>query len=179
LADRGLVAVTGRNGSGKSTLLKIFAGLLRPSSGRVEISSGGAARPPDRCRRLVGWSSPEVEFFDELSGAENLHLLARAAGLPCREEDVRARLSQLGLQRAASRRIAEYSSGMKQRVRLAFSLLADPPILLWDEPFSNLDEDGTARGMAAVEERRSAGLVLIATNDRRDLSQPDAEVVLS
>lgn len=178
-ASTGLVAVTGRNGSGKSTLLKIFAGLLRATTGTVEVRVDGVAAGGPDLRRLIGWASPEVEFFDELSAVENLLLLAKAGGQEATETFVRELLAELGLKKAANRRVGAYSSGMKQRVRLAFSLLADPPVLLWDEPFANLDEEGISAGKAILERRRASGLVLLATNDQRDISEPENEIALS
>jgi ABC-type multidrug transport system ATPase subunit len=178
-ASTGLVAVTGRNGSGKSTLLKIFAGLLRATLGTIELSVDGTIAAGAQLRRLVGWASPEVEFFDELSAVENLVLLSKAGGHLADETFVRGLLAELGLKKAANRRVGAYSSGMKQRVRLAFSLLADPPVLLWDEPFANLDEEGIASGKAILDRRRETGLVFLATNDQRDISEPDDEIKLS
>jgi ABC-type multidrug transport system ATPase subunit len=179
-AERGLVAVTGRNGSGKSTLLKIFAGLMRPSRGSVAFWDGGA-KVPDAARMIaIGFASPEVEFPDELTAVENLSLLARCAGMPRETRDIESRLDALGLNASArNRRVGEFSSGMKQRVRLAFSLLLDPPVLLWDEPYSNLDPQGIAAARTILAARRRDGLVIFATNDRHDIEDADREVSLS
>jgi ABC-type multidrug transport system ATPase subunit len=180
LAEKGLVAVTGRNGSGKSTLLKIFAGLLRPSRGSVEIRRGGSKLAGSDLAHATGFASPELEFADELTATENLSLLSRAAGRPASAEGIGAILDSLGLPRSAhDRRVGEFSSGMKQRVRLAFSLLLDPPVLLWDEPYSNLDLPGVDAARAIVDARRGTGLFVLATNDRRDIEDADDEVSLS
>jgi heme exporter protein A len=178
-ASGGLVAVTGRNGSGKSTLLKILAGLLRASRGSVDLLRDERVVPAAERRRLVGWASPEVEFLDELTAAENLELLARAGGSSPTRREIVARLDRTGLRHPDGRRVAEFSSGMKQRVRLAFSLLWDPPVLLWDEPFSNLDDEGIGYGLGVIRELRRRGIVFLATNDRRDLESPDGEIALS
>ena len=178
-AEMGLVAVTGRNGSGKSTLLKIFAGLMRPSRGSITLWNG-AAKLPDGDRLAIGFASPELEFPDELTAVENLALLARSAGRSVTIHDIELRLEELGLAASARhRRVGEFSSGMKQRVRLAFSLLLDPPVLLWDEPYSNLDTHGIDAARALMHARRDIGLVILATNDRRDIEDADAEVSLS
>ncbi len=178
-ADRGLVAVTGRNGSGKSTLVKILAGLLRPSRGEVLLVNDHGPLAGGLRRDAVGWASPEIEFPGELTALENLDLLRRASGRSVELSPALNLLSRLGLGPAAGRRVAEFSSGMKQRLRLAFSLLLDPPILLWDEPYSNLDEEGIAAASAVVAERRREGLVVLATNDRRDLESPEHEIRLA
>ena len=178
-AEKGLVAVTGRNGSGKSTLLKIFAGLMRPSRGSVTLWEG-AAKLPGGNRLAVGFASPELEFPDELTAVENLALLARSAGRHLETREIESRLEAVGLAASARhRRVGEFSSGMKQRVRLAFSLLLDPPVLLWDEPYSNLDTHGIDAARSLMNTRRETGLVILATNDRRDIEDADAEVTLS
>ncbi len=179
-AERGLVAVTGANGSGKSTLLKIFAGLMRPSRGSVAIVREGAALGGSDRAQATGFASPELEFIEELTAVENLSLLSRAAGRPAGASEIGGILDSLGLSRSLhGRRVGELSSGMKQRVRLAFSLLLDPPVLLWDEPYSNLDTRGIEAARALVNARRGTGLVVLATNDRRDIEDADDEVSLS
>lgn len=175
----GLVAVTGANGSGKSTLLKILAGLTRPSRGTVEVEAGAPVARPTIVRNLVGWCSPEIEFLDQLTADENLFYLARAAGLAAKRERIIQLLESLNLRHWRGKRMDEFSAGMKQRVRLAFSLLADPPILLWDEPFSNLDAEGIAAAGVVVAEKRRHGPVVLATNNRSDLVSPEEEVALS
>ncbi|HET7452268.1 MAG TPA: ABC transporter ATP-binding protein [Thermoanaerobaculia bacterium] len=179
-AERGLVAVTGQNGSGKSTLLKIFAGLMRPSRGSVALWNGGVKLDEGERRHAIGFASPELDFIDELTAVENLSLLSRAAGRPAGPADIGRILDALGLARAAhDGRVGEFSSGMKQRVRLAFSLLLDPPVLLWDEPYSNLDVRGIEAARRVLSARRGSGLVILATNDRRDIEDADREVSLS
>ncbi|MGH9442329.1 MAG: ABC transporter ATP-binding protein [Thermoanaerobaculia bacterium] len=180
LAERGLVAVTGRNGSGKSTLVKIFAGLMRPTEGKVRILDEKGFVSAERRRILAGWASPEVEFPDELTAEENLLLLARAGGVARSARDVAGLLDAFGLDRPArSRRVGEFSSGMKQRVRLAYSLLFDPAILFWDEPFSNLDVEGIAAAREQMRIRRETGLVFLATNVRSEIENAEHEIALS
>ena len=178
-AERGFVAVTGRNGSGKSTLVKIFAGLMRPTKGTIRIHDDSGAAAEDNHRRFVGWTSPEVEFPEELTAEENLLLLARAGGIDRSAAEVAGLLDSFGLgAEARGRRVGEYSSGMKQRVRLAFSLLFDPKILLWDEPFANLDAEGIAAAREQLARHRETGLVFFATNVRSEIEKADHEIAL-
>lgn len=178
--ERGLVAVTGRNGSGKSTLVKIFAGLMRPTKGSVQIFDDSGTVGESARRRVVGWASPEVDFPDELTAEENLSLLVRAGGLEKNITEIAALLDSFGLEASARRRrIGEFSSGMKQRVRLAFSLLFEPEILLWDEPFSNLDEEGIAAARDVLRRHRERSLVFFATNVRSEIEKADHEISLS
>ena len=177
-AEAGLVAVTGPNGSGKTTLLKILAGLIRPSAGTVRLLRDGRDLTGEERRLAVGWAGPDLDFYGELTALENLVFFRRLAGLPGEAGDLRARLSGLGLQSSAGRRVGEFSTGMKQRVRIAFALLFDAPVLLLDEPFAGLDADGRTRVMGMIRERRAVGPVVIASNDPADLGQPDQSIVL-
>lgn len=174
----GLVAVTGPNGSGKSTLLRILAGLLRPSEGSTTVELEGRELPRTLRRTRAGLASPELAFYDEFSGEENLVFAAGARGLPAPARAAGAALERVGLARRARDRVAAYSSGMKQRLRLAFALLHEPPLLLLDEPVSHLDEEGRAAADAAVREASTRGLVLIATNDPEEVRLAERRLAL-
>jgi len=174
----GCVAVLGPNGAGKSTLLRIVAGLLRPSSGSVELLLDGRAVPPPERRRVVGFVSEALSFYDELTVGENLAFVAEARGMIDRSTGVRDALSQVGLLDRSEDRVASLSSGMKQRLRLAFALLHRPPLLLLDEPGSHLDVAGRAVTEAIVAGHRARGLVLLATNDERETALADSRVEL-
>src|SRR5881396_3863320 len=137
LGSPGVVAVTGVNGSGKSTLLRILAGLLRPSAGEAVVSLEGAQVPPAARRECVGFASPELQFYDEMTAAENLGFVAEARGLRAARPAVAKALERVGLASRANDLVPELSSGMKQRLRLAFALLHRPPLLLLDEPGSH------------------------------------------
>ena len=147
------LVVAGANGSGKSTLLKIIAGLVRPEAGRVE-----GVGP-------CGYAAPDVQLYAELTGTENLAFFARLRGLDwAGGADL---LKQVGLPPARGRDLVlKYSSGMRQRLKLAVSLLGSPPLLVWDEPTATLDSAGRARVDTLLTERLAAGgIVVAATND--------------
>jgi heme exporter protein A len=168
LDSAGVVAITGANGSGKSTLVRIIAGLLRPSHGSLSFTAAG--RPVERAdrRRCVGYASPELEFYDELSVTENLEFAAEARGDSAARESAAAALARVGLESRASDRVTALSSGMRQRLRVAFALLHRPPMLLLDEPGSHMDDDGRARLAELILHEGRSALVLIATNDERE-----------
>jgi len=168
LAGPVVAAVTGPNGSGKTTLLRIVAGLLHARRGTCALSVGGREVPPGERRHWVGYAGPALAFYDELSAAENLAFVAETRGLAGPREAVAAALERVGLSARASDRVTALSSGMLQRLRLAFALLHRPPVLLLDEPGSHLDEEGRALVARLVDEERGRGLVLIATNDERE-----------
>ena len=177
-AGAGCVAVLGPNGAGKSTLLRIVAGLLRPTSGTLELSIDGRAVPHAQRRTVVGFASPELSFYDEFTVGENLMFVTEARGLADGSGRVRASLGRVGLLERIDDRVAALSSGMKQRLRLAFALLHEPPLLLLDEPGSHLDDVGRAVTEAIVADHRAGGLVLLATNDQRERDLADSRVEL-
>ena len=164
----GVVAVTGPNGSGKSTLLRIVAGLLRPNRGACALRVGGREIERGARRVSVGLATPELSFYDELTVGENLVFAAETQGLADPRGRVREALERVGLWARAGDRADALSSGMRQRLRLAFALLHRPPVLLLDEPGTHLDEEGRALVARLVREQRQQGLVLIATNDERE-----------
>ena len=147
------LVIAGANGSGKSTLLKIIAGLLRPEGGRVEFNG------------TRGYAAPDVQLYGELTATENLAFFARLRGLP--PGDSAPLLKQVGLPAARGRDLmSAYSSGMRQRLKLAVSLLGDPPLLIWDEPTLALDSAGRSIADALLSDCRTAGrIAVVATND--------------
>jgi ABC-2 type transport system ATP-binding protein len=123
-----IVAVIGPNGAGKTTLLSILAGIQPPTAGAV-------SRPP----REVGWVPQQAAVYRKLSVAENLRLFARLEKVADPEAVVARMLRQTGLQDRAGDELGRLSGGNQQRVNIAVGLLADPPVLLLDEPSSSLD----------------------------------------
>lgn len=168
------IAVTGPNGSGKSTLMKILCGVLSPSKGTVEFAlDGKAVRPEDRFLHF-GFVAPYLQLYDEFTGVENLRLFSGLRGLSRRGAGhLSDLLSRVGLERRKDDLVRTYSSGMKQRLKYAFALLHRPPMLLLDEPGSNLDRDGAAIVRAIIDEQKRSGLVILATNDPSDFDQCD------
>ncbi len=176
---RGLVAVSGRNGSGKTTLLKILAGLGHPSGGTVRVLSEGRELTGDARRLAVGWTGPDLAFYEDFTAGENLAFFRRAAGRPAPENELTRRLEDVGLAEAAlSKRVGEFSTGMRQRLRLAFACLFDPEILLLDEPTLGLDAEGHGSAAQVVAAQRARGIVIVASNDDRDFVKPDQTVAL-
>jgi ABC-2 type transport system ATP-binding protein len=142
--EPGRIGLLGPNGAGKSTLLKILLGLLPPSSGsgRVldhELNGDGTA-----LRRSIGYMPEADALIPSMSGADYVSLAGELYGMPRQQARRRAHevLTCLGLGDARYRKLEEYSTGMKQRLKLAQALVHDPPVLLLDEPTSGMDPAG-------------------------------------
>lgn len=160
------MAITGSNGSGKSTLLHILAGLLTPRRGELDLWVDGrqidASERPFSC----GFVAPYLNVYDGFSVRENLDFIARTRAIVERDVRIREAIEEVGLALRADDPVGTFSSGMKQRVRLAVATLVRPPILLLDEPTVTLD----AAGRALVDRIRRRqiehkGMVILATND--------------
>jgi heme exporter protein A len=168
------LVVTGANGAGKSTLLRILAGLLTPRSGTVTLTVGGTAIPDSEHPLRTGLVAPAVGIYEELSARETLRFLARARRLNGANRRIDTVLDRVGLAARADDRVGTYSSGMQQRVKYAAALLADPVLLLLDEPVANLDAAGRDMVDALVRDWRAQDrLLVVATNrpgeaDRHD-----------
>lgn len=176
-----ILVVSGANGSGKSTLLRIIAGLLAPTQGAVSMSAGSQTVRPENRRRLIGYVAPDLVLYRELTGTENLKFFAELHGI----ELDRARLSELltlvGLMGRGRDYVGGYSSGMRQRLKYAFALLHNPPVLLLDEPTANLDVEGIAmveRVVEAQQARPSGGMTIVATNEPREVAWSALRVIL-
>ena len=175
-----VLLVTGPNGSGKSTLLQILAGLVRATRGTVRYEEGEAALPRERWRHRVGVVAPALALYEELTGMENLEFLARVRGLGTARERCRGLLERVGLDPSRRTPVGGYSTGMRQRLKIAQALLHEPPVLLLDEPGSNLDPEGQDWLARLVEELRAGErTIVVATNDRDEMRWGDRRVELS
>jgi ABC-2 type transport system ATP-binding protein len=145
-----LVAVIGPNGAGKTTLLSILAGVQGPSAGAVE-------RPPGE----IGWVPQQPALYSKLSVVENLRLFARLEQVPDPEGVVARMLDQTGLVERAGERVESLSGGNRQRVNVALGLLADPPVILLDEPSSSLDPGQRERLWEFIGELAASGTCVV------------------
>ena len=179
-------AITGPNGSGKSTLLQSIAGAMAISEGSIRYETGASSRgtnPPDRQRRSdlgaspasapiapeqayrhLSLAAPYLQLVEEMTVTEFLHFHAAfkpllpgisAAGI----------IRRVGLETAAHKQMRYYSSGMKQRVRLAQALFSDSSLVLLDEPCTNLDTEGIGLYRELIAQYTAGRLVIVSSND--------------
>ncbi len=170
-------ALLGPNGCGKSTLLRIIAGMQAPSLGKVQysIESGESLEKETHTGTLetnmvfpyISFCAPGQEIVEELTFREFLefHFSFKQ---PLPGIDIPGIIELSGIKQAADKPIADYSSGMKQRVKLAQAIFSDTPILLLDEPCTNLDQKGVEQYEAWMEQYGKNRLVIVASNDPRE-----------
>jgi ABC-type multidrug transport system ATPase subunit len=156
VAERDLLLVTGPNGSGKSTLLALCAGLLVPTSGELEVEAE---------RGRIGYLAHEPLVYRELSALENLDLYGRLYRVPERRERIGMLLERYGLWEARRERVGALSRGMQQRLALCRTLLHEPDLLLLDEPYAGLDEEGAALLDGELAALAGTRTLLLATHD--------------
>jgi ABC-2 type transport system ATP-binding protein len=142
----GPTGLLGPNGAGKSTLIKLLLGQLAPTSGRARIAGYDPTKPAERLalRRRVGYMPESDCLIPNMNGVEIVGALGRLTGMSPRDAITRAHevLDYVGLEEARYRELDEYSTGMKQRLKLAQALVHDPDLLLLDEPTNGLDPKG-------------------------------------
>ncbi len=148
----GVTGLLGPNGAGKSTLLQCVLGLLRGFSGEVEVLGVDARRRPRDARRLVGFMPEADAWIPSMTGVRAVAYLGRLGGLPRNEALRRAHdvLHHVGLGEAVYRDVVGYSTGMRQRFKLAQALVHDPALILLDEPTSGLDPAGRDEMLALI-----------------------------
>ncbi len=159
-------AITGQNGSGKSTLLKIISGQLSPSEGSV-IYSAQKIINAENIYAEVSFTAPYIELIDDFNLTEYLQFhFSFKKVLKGRSQNDLLEIS--GLQKHRNKSLKTFSSGMKQRVKLITAILSDTPILLLDEPTSNLDTAGVAWYLQLIEEYKNDRIVIIGSNMERE-----------
>jgi ABC-2 type transport system ATP-binding protein len=150
--EAGVIGLVGANGAGKSTLIKIMLGLLAPSSGSVRVFDLDPVTETDKVRARVGYMPENDCLPPDVSASEFVTHLGRMSGLPrtAARERASEALRHVGLYEERYRQIGGYSTGMKQRVKLAQALVHDPDLLLLDEPTNGLDPAGRDAMLALI-----------------------------
>lgn len=167
--DKGIFGISGPNGSGKSTLVKIVAGLIAASSGKMIHKNSSGEIIPEKLHNYIGFVSPYLVLYEEFSAWENLKIFAEIRGVSFDEKQVLYYLNQFLLENRKDDLVKTYSSGMKQRLKFVFALMHSPDVLIFDEPTSNLDEDGKKVVYDIVRNEGQNRIVIIASNESKDL----------
>lgn len=163
------LALTGPNGSGKSTMIKILARLLRQSSGEVSITLNAKNASDTAYRSAIGMIAPYLEYYNMLTGLENIALFSQLRGKAYCGRQALNLLDKVDLRSNADRLTQTYSTGMKQRLKWAVLAMADPPIWLLDEPFAYLDDYGRTLVLEMLTDAQNRQrAIVIATNDAKE-----------
>jgi heme exporter protein A len=170
------LAITGKNGSGKSTLIKILSRVLTFTSGSINLTINSKESEPDSYSNYIGLVSPYLNLYDEFTGYENLKFIADIRGNS--HENIESVLNRAGLYERRNDIVRIYSSGMKQRLKIAFAIMHNPVILFLDEPTGNLDADGIKIIDEIVNEYKKDRILIVATNDEYEKSYCSREIEL-
>ena len=170
--------LVGPNGSGKSTLGRLAAGLLRPTAGTVRVG-GRDPRGDGGSRGEIGFVGHQSLLYEDLTPRENLGFVARLYGLDDRAGRVERELDRLGVGPERELQVRRLSRGMVQRVALARALLAQPRLVILDEPFTGLDTPSTERLVGIIHDLRGAGVaLLIVSHDLEPVWRVPARVTV-
>ncbi|WP_299758463.1 ATP-binding cassette domain-containing protein [uncultured Pontibacter sp.] len=171
-------AILGHNGSGKSTLLTIIAGHNLASEGALVYTSGGRIVAADNAYRHLSLTAPYLELVEEFTLLEML-------GFHTQFKPLRHNLSNLdlidrmGLQRSKNKFVKDFSSGMKQRLKLGLAIYSNSAMLLLDEPTTNLDQEGVAWYQEHVEQNKQGRLVIVGSNIQHEYSFCEQQLRIS
>lgn len=159
------VALWGENGAGKTTALRCLLGVI-PYQGSILLGGYDTARQGKAARRLMGFVPQEISFHDDLTAWETLSFYYRLKKTSTGKEYVVQMLNRLGLVAYTAKRVRDLSGGMKQRLALVIALLADPPLLILDEPTANLDVKAREEFLALLAELKNLGKTLVFSSHR-------------
>ncbi len=177
-----VLGLLGPNGAGKTTAVRILATLLKATSGTAEVAGIDVAKDPDGVRARIGLSGQYAAVDEHLTGFENLQMVGRLYGMPKAKASKRARdlLERFGLDDAGDRPSKTYSGGMRRRLDLAGALVAEPPVLILDEPTTGLDVRSRQQMWTVIRELVASGATLLLTTqylEEADLLADDIVVI--
>ena len=183
LVPTGMFGLLGANGAGKTTLMRILAGLLRPTAGQVRIGGHDVTARAGRqaVQRVLGYLPQDLGVYPDLTAREFLDYIALLKGIddrPARRRRVGELLEVVALTADADRRLRGYSGGMRRRVGIAQALLADPRLLIVDEPTAGLDPQERIRFRTLLSQLAGERTVLLSTHIVDDIAQTCRELAV-
>lgn len=172
-------ALIGNNGSGKSTLLQIIAGYIGLTKGQINwVSTTGKNIDSSNIFQYISIAAPYLELVEELTALEQIAFHQQFKPLQSGLNPVEL-LEKIGLVNAADKQIRNFSSGMKQRLKLALAIFDQAPILLLDEPCSNLDQEGIQTYHQLMQAYAMHKLIIVASNDPQEYQFCNQQLALS
>jgi len=160
-------AITGSNGSGKSTMLQILGGAQVPSTGKIRWKLNGEGISDELVYQFISIASPYLELIEDFTLKEHIdfHFSVKQ---PIKGLDTELIISRTGLKHVLNRRVSYFSSGMKQRLKLALAIMSDTPLLLLDEPLSNLDKKAASWNADLIHEYGTGRTIIVCSNSQQD-----------
>lgn len=174
VAERSALALWGANGAGKTTVIKCLLGLLR-FEGAIRVDGLDVRRQGRAVRQRIGYVPQELAFYKEMTAVEMAAFYARLKGAPA--ERIDPVLEQVGLSEHLAKPVGALSGGMKQRLALGLALLSDPPVLVMDEPTSNLDAAARSQLLRLLAQVKAAGKTILFTSHRIEEVEALADAV--
>lgn len=173
--SKGRYAILGPNGSGKSTLMKILSGHLTPSKGTIQFENQSTKIKVDDVYKQVAYAAPYIELIEEFSLLETIkfHRQFKPFLKELQPEDL---IDLLQFSKSKNKEVRFFSSGMKQRLKLILAICSDTPLLLLDEPTTNLDEQGMAWYTSLINEFGQDRTIIVASNVKVDYDFCDESI---
>jgi heme exporter protein A len=178
--ERGqFVSLLGPNGSGKSTLLRMLAGLVKPTAGQIHVGGWQIPDEAEAVRGQIGMVSHQALLYGNLTARENLNFFAELYNLPRDDDRVADLLKRVGLSKRAHSLVRTFSRGMQQRLSIARALLNNPHVLLFDEPYTGLDQDAGAVLDALLKDAHADGhTIIMATHQLERAARLSSRIVI-
>ena len=159
------LSITGANGSGKSTLIKLISTYMEPTSGNIQYFKNKKSYPIESIPQLIGLAAPYVDLIEEFSLREHVEFHFKFRSTPFSLDEIIARTN---FQFSIDKKVQDFSSGMKQRLKLALAIFAKNKLLILDEPTSNLDQEGIEWYRDQILQKIGTCTIIVASNQRHE-----------
>ena len=159
------LSITGANGSGKSTLIKLISAYMEPTSGNIQYFENKKTYPIESIPQSIGLAAPYVDLIEEFSLREHVEFHFKFRSTPFSLDEIIARTN---FQFSIDKKVQDFSSGMKQRLKLALAIFAKNKLLILDEPTSNLDQEGIEWYRDQILQKIGTCTIIVASNQRHE-----------
>ena len=159
------LSITGANGSGKSTLIKLISAYMEPTSGNIQYFENKKSYPIESIPQSIGLAAPYVDLIEEFSLREHVEFHFKFRSTPFSLDEIIARTN---FQFSIDKKVKDFSSGMKQRLKLALAIYAENKLLILDEPTSNLDQEGIEWYRDEILQKLGTCTIIVASNQRHE-----------
>ena len=159
------LSITGANGSGKSTLIKLISSYMEPTSGSIQYFENKKDYPIENIPQTIGLAAPYVDLIEEFSLKEHVEFHFKFRSTPFSLDEI---ITRTNFQFSIDKKVKDFSSGMKQRLKLALAIHAENKLLILDEPTSNLDQEGIEWYRDQILQKIGTCTIIVASNQRHE-----------